>query len=86
MFPAKVKSPFAETDNGPVVFGVTLVLPSVTKSPCKVSLVATLITIFGFSEVATVTGPSFTATSGLFTTTVAVAKSQLAGLAPDSHN
>ena len=86
MFAAKVKSPSEETDNGPDVCGVTLVFVSVTKSPCNVSFVVTFKTILGIFAVVTVIGPSFKPTNGFCTTTVAVAKSQLAGLAPDSHN
>jgi hypothetical protein len=66
--------------NGPVVNGVTLVLVVVCV-PLNVSFVNAFnaVTATALFE-ATVTDGSFTASIGLFTTTVAVAVSQFAGL------
>ena len=85
VLPAKIKSPLLVMLNGPVVTGVTAVFEFVIGSPCKVSLFATLRTIFGVFAVETVIGPSFTAFIGLATVIVTVAESQFTGLAPDSH-
>ena len=78
VFGATVKFPLASTLSGPVVIGVTSVFAVVTAAPFKVSFVNTLPPVD-----ATV---SSLATIGLVTTTVAVAVSQFAGVAPTSHN
>ena len=77
---ATVTNPSASMLNGPVVNGVTFVLVVVAAMLLKVSFVNTFnaVTIVLFD--ATVTDGSFTASIGLFTTTVAVAVSQFAGL------
>jgi hypothetical protein len=76
---ATVTIPLASMLNGPVVNGVTLVLVVVAAMLLNVSFV----NAFNAATVlfdATVTDGSFTASTGLFTTTVAVAVSQFAGL------
>ena len=78
VFGATVKFPLASTLNGPLVTGVTSVLAVVTGFPFKVSFPNTLPPVDGIV--------SLVAINGLATTTVAVAVSQLAGLAPTSHN
>ena len=77
---ATVTIPSASMLNGPVVNGVTLVLVVVTAMLLNVSLANAFnaVTIVLFD--ATVTDGSFTASTGLFTTTVAVAVLQFAGL------
>jgi hypothetical protein len=50
--------------NGPAICGVTLVFASVTGSPCNVSFVVTFKTTLETPAVATVRGPSFTASNG----------------------
>jgi hypothetical protein len=77
---ATVTIPLASMLNGPVVNGVTLVLVVVCV-PLNVSFVNAFnaVTTTVLFE-ATVTDGSFTASIGLFTTTVAVAVSQFAGL------
>ena len=66
-------------DSGPVVIGVTFVFAVVTTTPFKVSFVVTfpIVDIEVDDGVDTV---SFTASIILFTTTVAVAVSQFAGV------
>jgi hypothetical protein len=65
--------------NGPVVNGVTLVLVVVAML-LNVSFVNAFNAVTTVLFEATVTDGSFTASIGLFTTTVAVAVSQFAGL------
>ena len=78
VFGATVKVPFASILNGPEVTGVTSVLVVVTATPFSVSFDSTL------PPVAAIV--SSLATIGLPTTTVAIAVSQFAGVAPTSHN
>ena len=86
MLAAKVTSPLASIPNGPAVIGVTSVLTAVTATPFNVSFVVTLSIVVAAFVVATVVGPSFTASIVLDTTTVALAVSQFVGFAPTSHN
>ncbi len=86
MLAATVTIPLASILNGPLVNGVTLVLAVVAAIPDNVSFVKAFTAVTTVLLEATVTGPSFTASIGLATTIVAVAVSQLAGLAPTSHN
>jgi hypothetical protein len=76
---ATVTIPLASMLNGPVVNGVTLVLVVVAAMPL-VSFVNAFNAVTTVLFDATVTDGSFTASTGLFTTTVAVAVSQFAGL------
>jgi hypothetical protein len=76
---ATVTIPLASMLNGPVVNGVTLVLV-VAAMPLNVSFVNAFNAVTTVLFDATVTDGSFTASTGLFTTTVAVAVSQFAGL------
>jgi hypothetical protein len=75
---ATVTIPLASMLNGPVVNGVTLVLVVVAAMLLNVSFVNSMPLLILFD--ATVTDGSFTASTGLFTTTVAVAVSQFVGL------
>jgi hypothetical protein len=77
---ATVTIPLASMLNGPVVNGVTLVLVVVAAMPLNVSFVNAFNAVTTVLFEATVTDGSFTASIGLFTTTVAVAVSQFAGL------
>ena len=86
MLAATVTIPLASMLNGPVVNGVTFVLVVVAAIPAKVSFVKAFNAVTTAFVEATVTGPSFTASTGFATTTVAVAVSQFAGVAPTSHN
>ena len=80
MLAATVTIPSASILNGPLVNGVTLVFAVVAAMPDKVSFAKAFTAVTTVLFDATVTGPSFTASIGLDTTTVAVAVSQLAGV------
>ena len=78
VFGATVKLPFASILNGLVVIGVTSVLDVVTAAPFSVSFDSTLPPVEAMV--------SSLATIGLSTTTVDIAVSQFAGVAPTSQN
>jgi hypothetical protein len=86
VFAANVKTPSESILNGPVVTGVTSVLAAVTKMPFKVSFVVTVPTVVTLVDAGTFYVGSSFARIGFNTTTVAIAVSQFAGLAPTSHN
>jgi hypothetical protein len=77
---ATVTIPLASMLNGPVVNGVTLVLVVVAAMPLNVSFVNAFNAVTTVLFDATVTDGSFTASIGLFTTTVAVAAVSVLGL------
>ena len=90
VFGAKVKTPLASIDSGPVVIGVTSVFAAVTPTLFKVSLAVTLPTVVGTVVLGTWVPKvvSSIASIGFNTTTVAVAESLLlqATVVPASHN